>query len=443
MTIKIPLSAAAGALLGAAGWGMRGQIGHEIGALVPGALVGLVIARAFGAHLDQEAAFCLAASFAAALSIGGHMTYGQTLGLCHGPPETRRYWWGILGCAIKGSAWWGLAAALAALAMAPAPAPTRFFMLLPIGLSAAGLFFLLNRPFAPPFRYPPVYFSQPSNDPTIPRRESWAAIWGALLACISFLLAACMASSTARPWYAVALMLTTAGIIGGAAGFPLGEALQAWAMSKPRLKAWPVDWWKAMEMLFGAIAGACLAAAAQIAASLVQAPLPHAQPLHSPLLAPAAAIVGLPYVLWSSGMAWAPAIVDVPLLCGAALAMLASTGPSAASIIAFVIPTLAWGVNVARHWHKRTGPGAHTMAMASGALAMLACGLGAFLGLAGAAAPPSLPAAAAFWGLAWLALTWLKTADAWHRKPSGRPALISQLAITACLLLGLLALLAL
>ena len=69
------------ALAGAMGWGIRGQYGHETGAMIAGVLIGLTLLLLFGRGAKVEEGARAAALGAVALGIGGSMTYGQTIGL--------------------------------------------------------------------------------------------------------------------------------------------------------------------------------------------------------------------------------------------------------------------------------------------------------------------------------------------------------------------------
>ena len=100
------------ALAGAMGWGIRGQYGHETGAMIAGVLIGLTLLLLFGRGAKVEEGARAAALGAVALGIGGSMTYGQTIGLTQdrvlvGNWEAWR--WGMLGLAIKGAIWSGFA----------------------------------------------------------------------------------------------------------------------------------------------------------------------------------------------------------------------------------------------------------------------------------------------------------------------------------------------
>src|SRR5688572_30070075 len=69
------------ALAGGMGWGIRGQYGHETGAMIPGLLVGLVLVLFFCPRADPLRAARVVAWGTIAMGFGGSMTYGQTVGL--------------------------------------------------------------------------------------------------------------------------------------------------------------------------------------------------------------------------------------------------------------------------------------------------------------------------------------------------------------------------
>jgi hypothetical protein len=92
------------AMAGAMGWGIRGQYGHETGAMIAGVLVSLVLVFL---HCPQTASLRAARAVAfgtIAMGIGGSMTYGQTIGLTQNPEVIGNWaaWrWGMLGLGIK------------------------------------------------------------------------------------------------------------------------------------------------------------------------------------------------------------------------------------------------------------------------------------------------------------------------------------------------------
>jgi len=223
------------------GWGLRGFIGGgPLGAMIPGAMVGLVVSGLLGQ--ERQAAW-LAACAAVGVGLGGQMTYGQTVGLSL-KPET--YWWAMLGFAIKGGVW-GLAggAMLGAgiLRSFEGWNPRRFLSGLAAMLAATWAGWrLVNAPKL-------IYFSDPANKP---REEVWA---GLLAGAIAFLVVAAHGPLRRAAW-----RFALWGCAGGALGFPLGAALQAWGRGLASLQ-W-LDWWKGMELTFGALLGLGFALAA-------------------------------------------------------------------------------------------------------------------------------------------------------------------------------------
>lgn len=217
------------------GWGLRGFIGGgPLGAMIPGAMIGLLTALL----LRQPAhAAWLAACGALGVGLGGQMTYGQTVGLSL-RPET--FWWAMLGFAVKGGVW-GLAggAVLGAGLRRGREGWSQRRFLAALGLMVVATWAgwrLINAPRL-------IYFSDALNRP---REEVWA---GLLAGAVAFLLTEGRAPLGRLPWR----FAFCAGA-GGALGFPLGAALQAWGRTAGALP-W-LDWWKAMEFSFGALLGA-------------------------------------------------------------------------------------------------------------------------------------------------------------------------------------------
>lgn len=93
-------------LAGGMGWGIRGQYGHETGAMIAGLLVCLVIALTLCRNASSLAIARAVALGTVAMGFGGTETYGQTVGLTHDPEMVGNWsalYWGMLGLAIKGS----------------------------------------------------------------------------------------------------------------------------------------------------------------------------------------------------------------------------------------------------------------------------------------------------------------------------------------------------
>ena len=236
------------------GWGIRGQIGHERGAMIPGSLVGLSLALTSSDPEIHRRAGLLGAAGAMGMSFGGTETYGQTLGLSHGPTRDETYWWGILGVAVKGGAWIGLCGTY--LGMAASDKDYGPFELMLLTAQSTALWRMgvemLNRPHEPPERLPRIYFSGPRGVDQ-PRPEVWAGQWFALLGLLGYLVV-----KRDR----TALIMASYGILGGAAGFAGGQALQAWGTRRQpsQLISRYFGWWKVMETTFGLIAGTFLGA---------------------------------------------------------------------------------------------------------------------------------------------------------------------------------------
>lgn len=256
------LTAAAGGM----GWGIRGQYGHETGAMIAGLMVALVIGLLY--CRDQSSLFVarVAALAAVGISFGGSMTYGQTVGLTH-DVELNGNWaalrWGMLGLAIIGGIWVGFAGVLMGVGLGGKRYRALEMVLLFLVLLAVYFLgvFLLNEPFDPAARkLPSVYFSddwrwEPDKQDMVPRRECWGGLLLALAALWTYVAF----------WKrdVVARNLGLFAFVFGAIGFPAGQCIQAYhswnradfqqgwlASIEPYM-----NWWNTMETTFGAILG--------------------------------------------------------------------------------------------------------------------------------------------------------------------------------------------
>ena len=152
-------------MAGGLGWGIRGQYGHETGAMIAGLLVSLVLVSLACPRAALLPAARVVAWTTVAIGIGGAMTYGQTVGLTHDPALVG-HWaalgWGMLGLAIKGGLWIGFAGVFLGMGLGGVRYRSRELLLVMAGLLV--LFFagvwLFNRPFDPAVRQlPAIYFS--------------------------------------------------------------------------------------------------------------------------------------------------------------------------------------------------------------------------------------------------------------------------------------------
>ncbi len=265
---------AGGALAGGMAWGIRGQYGHETGAMIAGVLVGLLLVLLQGNRLPSLQAARAVALLTLGLSLGGSMTYGQTIGLTHDGPligQGDALTWGMLGLFVKGAIWIGLGSVLFGAALSGRryhPAEWGLLIVVSIPLLMLGVW-LLNEPFQPASRQlPAIYFSdswrwEPSAE-LLPRRERWG---GLLLVLVGWLAYFGLVRRDR-----LALRLGLFGTLAGGIGFVLGQSLQAahawhpeWFQQSPLGVGWwgrvvlpNINWWNMMETLFGATWGSVL-----------------------------------------------------------------------------------------------------------------------------------------------------------------------------------------
>jgi hypothetical protein len=224
------------AMAGGMGWGIRGQYGHETGAMIAGVLVSLVLVFLFCPRNASIHVIRAAALGTIAMGSGGSMTYGQTIGLTHDGPLIGNWAslrWGMLGLAIKGGVWIGFAGFFLGLGLGGKRYRPLEMLLLVIGMLIAAVvgWALLNSPHDPAnHRLPWLYFSDHRHwEPGVElkhRPEIWGGLWCALAGGIVY---AALAKKDV-----LARNLALWGILGGALGFPLGQALQATNAWNPR-----------------------------------------------------------------------------------------------------------------------------------------------------------------------------------------------------------------
>ena len=275
-TTSVPLipSATLMAMAGGMGWGIRGQYGHETGAMIAGVLVGLVIALLYAQPFASLRAARIAALFTLGVSLGGSMTYGQTVGLTHDGPLVGNWealQWGMLGLFIKGGIWIGFAGAWVGFALSArryGPFEVARLLIVMMFLWFLGVYFL-NEPYDVVNRdLPKIYFSddwfwEPDSE-LKPRRERW----GGLLVALAGMVGYCRYARRDK----LVLRLALWGFVAGGLGFSSGQCIQAflhgWQSNAWIQANYPVEqifpfpswlsymnWWNWMETTFGTVFG--------------------------------------------------------------------------------------------------------------------------------------------------------------------------------------------
>lgn len=214
------------------GWMLRGYIGGgSLGAMIPGAMIGLALCLLLGREKDAG----IIATFAAVgVGFGGQETYGQTVGLSM-KPDT--YIWALTGFFLKGGIWGLLGGAAIGIALTRDRYANKD-LITSFGLMIAGTYTgwqLINAPKL-------IYFSDRIDRP---REELWA---GLLLGTLLMLFWLSWRAGARLPW-SFALW----GALGGSIGFSSGAAAQVWG--RAHMPDMPLGWWKFMEMTFGALLG--------------------------------------------------------------------------------------------------------------------------------------------------------------------------------------------
>ena len=238
------------------GWGMRGSaIGGEKGAMLPGALLGVMCTWYTGSELLMQNVFIFAAACSLGYFYGGIETYGSTMGLIlnHDSPRYNPSL-GYLALAFKGSLWGGLGAGFLGVSFSAMSGIVYkwydfviFFALIPL-LQQIG-YRIFNTPYDPDNdRMPKVCFSEK-------RREEW----GRNLAVIAALLVLMLLR---RDFFG--LLMWVAGTVAGAVGWVIGIAIfdrQLHPLKNGRRmfgrlsEVGVIDGWKIMEFTQGSFNG--------------------------------------------------------------------------------------------------------------------------------------------------------------------------------------------
>ena len=236
-------------------WGMRGTtIGGEKGAMLPGALIGLLIAIFSNVLIVQEHFYIFASLGAVSMYIGGAMTYGETLGLSMNQKPAENMKKGLIALFIKGFLWFGLFGAIfttginAVCGMYKPYELLIIFFLTP-AVAVAG-YFIFNKPLKlKDKKFPKIYFSKT-------RQESWGALLGAFLVLFVF--------SIIKLNQLIIIFSLCCAVFGGI-GWVLGQLMQIYSIHYAENSKSPfcsklsrknsLDSWKMMECILGAFGG--------------------------------------------------------------------------------------------------------------------------------------------------------------------------------------------
>jgi len=229
-------------IAGSYGWAVRGTtLGKETGAMLPGALLGILCAWFSGSALLWENLWIFCAAGALGMFVGGTETYGETIGFVtreKSPPQPGR---GYVGLALKGLLWFGIAGAFLGISFTAVTGSVYTVMdfvwlFAPMPFIWAAGVAAFNYPHRPKEgKFPKIYFS-------MSRKEVWGGMAAMLLALLVFLF---VKGDT------FALFLCAGGAVGGTLGWLLGIWLFRLSLyPKPKRM---VSGWKLMENTLGAV----------------------------------------------------------------------------------------------------------------------------------------------------------------------------------------------
>lgn len=238
------------------GWGMRGTtIGGEKGAMLPGALLGALLAQFSGILIVQEHFYIFSALGAVGMYFGGCMTYGETLSLSMSARPATKLKKGLTALFVKGFLWFAVfgsvfSTGINAICGKYDVIDLVLILVLTPTLALVGLK-VFNRPLdTKNVIYPKIYFSKT-------RKEYWGAMAGMVIA---FLIVNIINLNA----YSVIFSLIC-GLFGGF-GWVVAQLIQIYLkhytkdskigfIRKLNTNAC-FDTWKAMECTLGAIGGA-------------------------------------------------------------------------------------------------------------------------------------------------------------------------------------------
>ncbi len=237
------------------GWGMRGTtIGGEKGAMLPGAIIGGLLALFSDILIVQEHFFIFSALGAVAMYFGGCMTYGETLSFSMSARPATNMRKGLIALLMKGFLWFGVFGAIFATGVNAVSRVFGIIDLIVIIIITPLLAILFYKIFNHPLdvndnKYPRIYFSKT-------RKESWGAMLGIFTSLFIYNIIRGNLFSIIFP--------LSCGIFGGL-GWVLGQLIQVYSrqyadetessFGKLFSSSRGVEGWKAMECTFGAFGG--------------------------------------------------------------------------------------------------------------------------------------------------------------------------------------------
>lgn len=204
------------------GWGIRGQIGHERGAMLAGVLgaLALVLVTPDGNKRRRLGWLCVAGGIG--LSIGGSMSYGAVAGSL-GKPGCGLLCTGLL--LLKGAIWGGIGGGCVGMVMGDTRYRVRDLAWLFV---AAAL-------------YVPASWWHPDGEWS--RNDN---TWGLLVVWVAFLVWLRMFKRDRTAFLAALL---------SGAGFGIGFPFGSWICVFGEHTGLPIDWWKIAEMSWGLCGG--------------------------------------------------------------------------------------------------------------------------------------------------------------------------------------------
>ena len=294
-TLRLIVGVVLAGLAMSLGWGIRGDYGHEAGAMIPGALVGLAICLASGRADWWRRAGIMGMCGAIGWAFGGQMSYGRIIGYTAGSslPDVA---YGYASLFVIGGLWAGIGSAILAMSVTQASSDLERFarplivlwlvwqvlaltgsterlsdawflhdkdwvaatsalivagvcaLLFPSDSRACALIAVLAAGWWAGYL---ILVTLLDLHMTPTRSDNWAGCIGLFIALVAYLL---------RRKDRAALMLAACGFLIGGTGFVLGD----FANMLGRAQWGPIgryeilqglDYWKWMEQLFGLITG--------------------------------------------------------------------------------------------------------------------------------------------------------------------------------------------